>query len=51
MSYVCFCIKRTSFNITLFFTKVDVEVLTYLMWGRVHITWRFLRRWYDQKYV
>jgi len=35
----------------LFFIKIDVEVLTCLMWGRIHITWCFLCRWRNQKYV
>lgn len=35
---MCVSVLKWQFNIMLFVIKIDVEVLTYLMWGRVHIT-------------
>lgn len=32
------CVEMTSFNVMLFLIEINVEVLSYLMLGREHIT-------------
>jgi hypothetical protein len=39
-----FCVKMASFNVMLFFIEINVEVQSYLVLGREHITSCFLCR-------